>query len=186
MAMGRDPDRTVLVQLGDLRPFSDVAGRHILRLDDTSESRQQLADRLTNAGCAVRLTGVRWHHAGDFGSSVDGASGGTLLAATAPDALLRSFMDKDFGSSGRVRHLLVIENLGLGEANDIKVLLDDVPVMEHNAVVALQGEITQVGPQSRCHYLLSITMGSPIPSKVSMTWLNESGETGHFNSMLSL
>jgi hypothetical protein len=95
-------------------------------------------------------------------------------------------MDKDFDSSGRVRHLLVLENLGMGEANEIEVVLDEVAVMEHNSVVALQGEIKQIGPQSQCHYLLSLTMGSPIPSKISVTWINESGEPGRYNSTLSL
>ena len=186
MAMGRDPDRTVLVQLGDLRPFSDVAGRHILRMNDDSQSRQQLADRLANAGCSVKLTGVRWHQAGDFSGSVPDVTGTSSLTATPPEARLRAYMDKDFDSSGRVRHLLVLENLGMGEANEIEVMLDEVAVMEHNSVVALQGEIKQIGPQSQCHYLLSLTMGSPIPSKISVTWINESGEPGRYNSTLSL
>jgi len=66
MAMGRDAKRTVLVEIGKLRPFSDVGGRHILRLNNTSERRQDLADRLKNAGCDVNLTGRDWHTAGLF------------------------------------------------------------------------------------------------------------------------
>ena len=61
MAMGRDAKRTVLVEVGNLRPFSDVAGRHILRLNNSSERRQDLADRLKNTGCAVDLSGRDWH-----------------------------------------------------------------------------------------------------------------------------
>lgn len=69
MAMGRSEDRTVLVELGVLRPFSDIAGRHTIRLDNTSQRRQELAQRLQLAGCPVNLEGTDWHTVGDFGSS---------------------------------------------------------------------------------------------------------------------
>src|SRR5207302_7638293 len=66
MAMGRNPKRTVLVQVGDLRPFSDVGGRHVLHLNNSSERRQDLADRLKTAGCLVDLSGRDWHKVGSF------------------------------------------------------------------------------------------------------------------------
>jgi len=66
MSMGRHSKRTVLVQIGNLRPFSDVGGIHVLRLDNSSERRQDLADRLKTAGCPVDLGGRDWHKAGSF------------------------------------------------------------------------------------------------------------------------
>lgn len=66
MAFGRQPESTVLVQLGTVRPFSDVAGRNTVRLDNSSERRLELATRLTNAGCDVNMAGLDWLSAGDF------------------------------------------------------------------------------------------------------------------------
>jgi predicted nucleotide-binding protein len=66
MAMGRAPDRTVLVEVGNVRPFSDIAGRHVVRLNNSSERRQELAQRLSRAGCDVDLAGIDWHREGDF------------------------------------------------------------------------------------------------------------------------
>ena len=66
MALGRDPNRTVLVEIGQLRPFSDVAGRHTIRLDNSTEKRQHLAMRLKTAGCQVNFDGTDWHKAGEF------------------------------------------------------------------------------------------------------------------------
>jgi predicted nucleotide-binding protein len=66
MAMAYDEDRAVLVELGTLRPFSDIAGRHTVRLNDSTPRRQELAHRLEAAGCSVNLTGTDWHFAGDF------------------------------------------------------------------------------------------------------------------------
>ena len=66
MAMGRDPDRTILVEVGSLRPFSDIGGRHTVRFDGSSPKRHDLAKRLRTAGCAVKLDGTDWHSAGDF------------------------------------------------------------------------------------------------------------------------
>jgi len=66
MAMGRSEDRTVLVELGILRPFSDIAGRHTIKLDNSSRRRQELAQRLQLAGCPVNLEGTDWHTVGNF------------------------------------------------------------------------------------------------------------------------
>jgi predicted nucleotide-binding protein len=66
MAMAYDEDRAVLVELGTLRPFSDIAGRHTVRLNDSTPRRQELAHRLEAAGCSVNLTGTDWHSAGNF------------------------------------------------------------------------------------------------------------------------
>ena len=66
MAMGLYPDRTVLVELGNLRPFTDVLGRHVIKLNNSFAPRQDLANRLKNAGCAVNLGGTDWHSAGTF------------------------------------------------------------------------------------------------------------------------
>lgn len=60
MALASHPDRTILVQIGTVRPFSDVAGRHIVRLTGAPASLQALASRLRSAGCAVDLTGSGW------------------------------------------------------------------------------------------------------------------------------
>ena len=66
MAMARSQDRTILVELGNLRPYSDIGGRHTIRLDNSSQRRQELAQRLQIAGCPAKLTGTDWHKAGDF------------------------------------------------------------------------------------------------------------------------
>jgi Predicted nucleotide-binding protein containing TIR-like domain len=66
MAMGRDAKRTVLVEFGKLRPFSDVAGRHAVRIDGSVSKRKDLAQRLKSTGCAVKLDGDDWLTAGDF------------------------------------------------------------------------------------------------------------------------
>lgn len=66
MAFATHPDRTVLVQLGHVREFSDVAGRHIVHMSNEFSRRQELATKLTNAGCEVNTTGTDWVDAGDF------------------------------------------------------------------------------------------------------------------------
>ncbi len=66
MAFGTHPDRTVLVEMGKLRPFSDIGGRHVVRINNSTQARQDLAQRLETAGCPVDLSGHDWHKAGDL------------------------------------------------------------------------------------------------------------------------
>ncbi len=66
MAFGKDPNSTVLVQVGELRPFSDIGGRHVVHLSDQSTSRQEFVTKLANAGCNVDTSGTDWLSAGQF------------------------------------------------------------------------------------------------------------------------
>lgn len=66
MAFSSHPDRTVLAQIGSIRPFSDTAGRHVVHMSDEAEKRMELATKLRNAGCDVDLSGTDWLSEGDF------------------------------------------------------------------------------------------------------------------------
>ena len=70
MAMGRYNERTVLVELGHLRPFSDIEGLHVVRLDNSAEQLQELARRLETANCPVNWDGIDGQSAGDFEAAV--------------------------------------------------------------------------------------------------------------------
>ena len=67
MAFGSHPDKTVLVEVGELRPFSDTFGRHVVRLSNSLTSRQEMMVKLSNAGCSVDFTTTDWQSEGDFG-----------------------------------------------------------------------------------------------------------------------
>lgn len=81
LAIGRFPDRVVLVELGRLRHFSDVMGRHSVRLGNSVASRHEFAVRLRIAGCAVDLSGTDWHTSGDFSPPPRPKECGTTSAA---------------------------------------------------------------------------------------------------------
>jgi hypothetical protein len=70
MALGMKEDHTIIVELGPLRPMSDVLGRHVLRLNNSKERRQDFKQRLITAGCAVNDQGTDWLNTGDFEGSV--------------------------------------------------------------------------------------------------------------------
>ena len=90
-AFDRNAQRTVLVEIGDLRPFSDVAGRHTIRFNGSAERRHELAQRLRSAGCPVNTDGNDWLSAGDFAAAIELAAavdthqtGGSLAPSGVP------------------------------------------------------------------------------------------------------
>jgi predicted nucleotide-binding protein len=66
MAFGRDPKRTLLIEIGDVKKFSDVAGRHIVRFCDEPKHRKEVAERLKTVGCDVSTSGDDWLTVGNL------------------------------------------------------------------------------------------------------------------------
>jgi hypothetical protein len=66
MAFGKQPDKTILVEVGTLRPISDIVGRHTVRLTNAMGTRQQFVVKLKAVGCPADDTGTDWHTEGDF------------------------------------------------------------------------------------------------------------------------
>lgn len=66
MAFGLYPERTILVEFGKLRPFSDILGRHTIRLDNSPKMKRELVSRLRTAGCEIKQKESDWLNIGDF------------------------------------------------------------------------------------------------------------------------
>ena len=60
MAFGRHPDRTIIVEVGLLRPASDLLGRNTVRMGSTEGPLEALANRLEGAGCPVNRAHPAW------------------------------------------------------------------------------------------------------------------------------
>ena len=70
MAYGRDHEKTVIVEIGSLRPFTDISGLHTIRIDGSVETIKLLADSLESAGCPVNLKGTDWMDTEDWKSVI--------------------------------------------------------------------------------------------------------------------
>lgn len=65
MALARHEEKTIMVQVGDIKSFSDIAGRHMVHLDDSFDSRNDFAGRLAKL-CKIDTSGNRWTKVGNF------------------------------------------------------------------------------------------------------------------------
>lgn len=144
MALGRNAKRTVLVEIGDVRPFSDVAGRHAIRLTNEVSARQALANRLKTAGSAVDLTGTDWHTTGDFtppSPPGDGRALGRRLPSATQARRELDFDLKYSHSGGNRLDKLQVINRGTETAYDVQLSIPD------NAGLDIRGDGLQQIPK---------------------------------------
>jgi hypothetical protein len=128
MAFGHNAKHTVLVEVGTMRAFSDVGGRHLVRLTNEVKQRQALAQRLKTAGCSVDISGTDWHTVGDF-SPPPAPGGGLQLGRRVPSATnLRpptDFSLKYHNKGGNQIDKLQVINRGLEAAYDVSLSVPD-------------------------------------------------------------
>ncbi len=120
MAIGRAEHRTVIVEMGKVRAFSDIHGRHVVRMDGSMAMRQELVNRLKTVGCDVNTSGHDWHAAGDLTPPAEGALPlGRRLPSTEAQATpkLDARLLSGSGGSDQVH----ITNHGPGEVYDLNV-----------------------------------------------------------------
>lgn len=121
MAFGRHPERTVIVEFGQVRPFPDVAGRLTVRLDDTFARRQDLALRLKKVGCHVNLDGTAWHKAGNLEPPPVPGGGlplGKKLSESKPSSIRP---DARYSVVGRGKGRLTVFNKGTEDIYNVVV-----------------------------------------------------------------
>jgi len=137
MAFASHPNQTVLVQLGQVKPFSDVAGRHVVKMDNSIQKRQEFALKLRTAGCSVNMEGTDWHTSGDLTPPIPNTQ--TSLSQT--DRGSRENPESAHGEAGRR-----IEAVRLPER--VANLVSLKPLSKPRRVVADDSDTwREVGPQ---------------------------------------
>ncbi len=66
IAIGTHQRKSIVVQVGQVKSFTDISGMHIVHLSNTDRSRNEFANRLEAVGCKVDKTGGHWLSAGSF------------------------------------------------------------------------------------------------------------------------
>lgn len=184
MALGLHPNRTVLATLGKVRLFSDIDGRHLVRLANDMSARQALATRLKDAGCPVDTSGSSWHDAGDF-TPIQPGGGlhlGKRVIPTATTATLPIRFDvKHIPGTGNRSDKLQIINRGSATAYNVNVTLpDDASLSLERAPMPIEkipggGKYVTISVRNS-----NKTLGGPATRdsfEVTVTGSTEDGET---------
>lgn len=93
MAFGHQRDRTILVEVGSPKPFSDLAGRHTIRLSNNVGRREDLLERLKTAGCKLDTSSTVWQTVGQFDLARSGVGPASRSTAKAPSV---KFVDMNY------------------------------------------------------------------------------------------
>ncbi|SDT10959.1 Predicted nucleotide-binding protein containing TIR-like domain-containing protein [Friedmanniella luteola] len=127
MALARDEDRTIIVELGQIRSFSDIHGRHVVRLNNSVERRQDLGTRLRTAGCLVNLDGTDWHTEGDLTPPAT-PGGGLPLGRKLPSSQTsgQPRLSVTLSKTNKSTQRMTLTNHGPGDVYDLDFeLVDD-------------------------------------------------------------
>jgi predicted nucleotide-binding protein len=60
LALMAYPDRTIVIEVGRMRPVADLGGLNVIRFDGSAIGIKKLLDRLKQAGCPVNDSGTAW------------------------------------------------------------------------------------------------------------------------------
>lgn len=126
MALARDEGRTIIVELGHVKSFSDIHGRLVVRLDNSLGKRQELASRLRTAGCAVNTDRTDWHAEGDLTPPAP-PGGGLPLGRKLPSSqtLGQPRLEVTLSRGSKNSQRMTITNHGPGEVYELDFELPD-------------------------------------------------------------
>lgn len=199
MAFGAHPTRTILVEVGRLRPISDLAGRNVVRMGKTKAPLQALADRLVAAGCAVDRSSDAWLATHRFASLTAYERRpetmkerpspllrhGTVLAQAPPSAA-PPLLTARLHSRGRDGYLLEVVNRGgvpllnvqweIRDAQNWHVLTDVLP----------EYPVAQVQPRDYVRIPVAIALGGPVIADMDLHAETQDGDAYETTVRLSI
>jgi|SRR5665213_397029 len=182
MAMGRAPDRTIMVELGRLRPFSDVGGRHVVKIGNTNGWRRELIKRLQTAQCPINLSNDKWESVGDFSISEE-------LTKVIPveEGSLEETLDFNWSEKSDGSYRLFVENVGTVDAENIYIEIETDEFLEEPSITLEEGlskALLQPGDKFIFGHI-TFSAGSSNTINVKLFWEDSTGEKKELKKRLS-
>lgn len=198
-AFGKEPDRTILVQIGKLRRVSDLEGLNVVRIGRTKAPLQALADRLDTAGCPIdrsavdlfdpsRFANLPSHDRapkGDHQQQIGPRVGRVLSSDPRPARLPR--LTAKLLDRGNRNWLLEIANRGSAAARNVEwELTSEAPNWFIERSGLPEYPIRRLDPQKYVRLPAAIAMGGPVYVELLVRALTEAGEPYETTEQLSV
>jgi len=100
-------------------------------------------------------------------------------------AAVKAYLSARIEDYGQRNYRLVVENTGDGEARNVNLKMDGKPFDEHRAAVSGDEKISCIGARSHATMLLALTLGCAPPFEMEISWDDDSGEAGHYQTTLT-